>query len=438
MTKKTEEVIAMSVRDYNKQILKRQRIKETTLIVGLDIGSKFNAMALMNKAGEVLGRYPKVYNSRRGFEYFLEVIDKAMSTNGLIDVIIGMEPTGHYWRKIAHFAKEWGFEVRFIRTTALKHQRELDLSSKAKSDLKDAIVIANIVREGKYIDTSIQSGVYRQLRTLSKTRERIKRYQTGALNALRAAVDDYFPELHDIFYSVKAKGLQAVLERCPFPEDALSIGVDELYETIRKASRRRKEALDKANQLIDAAGVSIGIKELGTGDRFRVQMHLCEAIRTEDMLIEIEREMERLLKALPVAEFLMSIRGVGVLSAAQFLGELGDPANFKNPKQIINYAGYDPVENDSGIRTGRKRISKKGRWLLRKVLYFMGLHVISNSAYFKGYYDEKLKKSSRFGRPISKKEAVCTVIIKLVKVIFALIRDERKFTEMPVKLALTA
>jgi transposase len=71
----------------------------------------------------------------------------------LRDVLIVMEPTGHYWRKLTYFAIEHGYEVRFVRTTALKHHRELDESSSAKSDRRDALTIANITREGKYIDT---------------------------------------------------------------------------------------------------------------------------------------------------------------------------------------------------------------------------------------------------------------------------------------------
>jgi len=65
----------MSGKDYSKQVEKRQKIKKTTLVVGLDIGSEFNAMGMMNKTGEIIGRYPKVYNSRKGFEYFKRTIE---------------------------------------------------------------------------------------------------------------------------------------------------------------------------------------------------------------------------------------------------------------------------------------------------------------------------------------------------------------------------
>ena len=113
----------MSGKDYTKQVAKRQKIKKTTLVVGLDIGNEFNAMGLMNKAGEILGRYPKIYNSRKGFEYFKRTIEQIKERKGLKKVLIGLEPTGHYWRKIVYYAKEEGYEVKFIRTTALKHQR---------------------------------------------------------------------------------------------------------------------------------------------------------------------------------------------------------------------------------------------------------------------------------------------------------------------------
>ena len=96
----------MSKKDYTKQVEKRQRIKETTLVVGVDIGREYNAVGFMNKDGEVLGKSSKVYNSREGFDYFVRTIEEVKAKYGLKDVLIGMEPTGHYWRKLAYFAKD--------------------------------------------------------------------------------------------------------------------------------------------------------------------------------------------------------------------------------------------------------------------------------------------------------------------------------------------
>jgi len=418
----------MSERDCSKQVERRQKISKRTLIVGLDIGSEFNALALMNEAGEVLGRYPKIYNSREGFEYFKKGIEQVKKKAGFKEVLIGLEPTGHYWRKIAYYAKEQGYEVRFIRTTALRHQRELDESSSAKTDMRDAVTIANVMREGKYIDTVIEDGIYRQLRMLAHVRENIQRYNVGTKHRLAAILDDYFPELKAIFWSMTAKGLWAVLEECPFPEDVIKKSVEQIAELIGKSSKRKGKAVEKAKQVYQGARESIGLKYVTEADRYRLQTCLAEIRKYEGQLEEVGEQMQRLLKQTPAAEILMSIRGVGIITTAVFLGELGDPKNFSDAKQIIKYAGYDPQEDDSGKSVGRKRISKKGRWLLRKYLYFMGMRVLYRNAFFRKYYERKLKKQNRWGQLLKKKEAICAVVIKLIKVIFALLRDGRKFT----------
>jgi len=270
----------MSEGDYNKQVKKRQRIRSTTLVVGVDVGNAFNAVGFMNKEGKVLGSCAKVDNSREGFEQFVKMTEGLRTKHGLKDVLIGMEPTGYYWRKLAYFAKERGYEVRFVRTTALKHHRELDESSSAKSDQRDALTIANITREGKYIDTVIEDGAMRQLRTLSKTRERLLRYSVSAKNSLHAALDDYFPELHELFWSMGSRSLWAILERCPFPGDVLSIKVSTLKELIAQSSRKKAGAGKKAKTLYQAATKSIGLKQIGSADRYRVRMCLEEVKRT--------------------------------------------------------------------------------------------------------------------------------------------------------------
>ena len=420
----------MSQRDYNRQVAKRQRIRKATLIVGVDIGKAFNAVGFMDKEGNVLGSCAKLYNNREGFEEFINLIEGLKAKHHLRDVLIGMEPTGHYWRKLAYFAKDHGYEVRFVRTTALKHHREIDESSSAKSDQRDALTIANITREGKYIDTVIEDGVLRQLRTLSKARERLLRYSVSAKNSLHAALDDYFPELHEIFWSMGSRSLWTILKQCPFPQDVMLMDVSTLQELIARSSRKKAGSTLKAEKLTEAAQKSIGIKQIGNADRYRVQMCLEEVKRTVLSLKNLDKQLKCLLKETSAATYLMSIPGIGPLSAAVFLGELGDPTHFHNARQIVKYAGYDPQESDSGSRIGRRFISKKGRWLLRKYLFFMSMRVVVLSNYFQEYYLRKLETKNRVGQQPRRKEMLCAVAIKLIKVIFALLRDKREFVDL--------
>jgi len=358
------------------------------------------------------------------------MIEGLKAKHHLSDVLIGMEPTGHYWRKLAYFAKDHSYEVRFVRTTALKHHREIDESASAKSDRRDALTIANITREGKYIDTVIEDGPLRQLRTLSKARERLLRYSVSAKNSLHAALDDYFPELHGLFWSMGSRSLWALLEQCPFPQEVVLMKVSTLQELIGRISRKQAGSARKAKELYEAAQKSIGLKQIGSADRYRVGMCLEEVKRTVMSLKNIDIQLKRMLKEIPSASYLMSIPGIGPLSAAVFLGEIGDPANFHNARQLVKYAGYDPQESDSGSRIGRRFISKKGRWLLRKYLFFMSMRVVVLSKYFQEYYHRKLETKNRFGQQPRRKEMLCAVAIKLIKVIFALLRDKRGFEDL--------
>ena len=179
-------------------------------------------------------------------------------------------------------------------------------------------------------------------------------------------------------------------------------------------------------KICQAATESVGLASISMADRLRLRVALEEVRRSGMKIKELECAIKELLKQIPIARSLLSLPGTGYVTCGVFLGELGNPDYFKNPRQIIKYAGYDPKEDDSGSRVGRKVISKKGRWLLRKCLFYMALGAVQASSFFKGYYEHKQKGCDR---PLKKKEALCAVILKLIRVLFALIRDRRMFTE---------
>lgn len=66
----------------------------------------------------------------------------------------------------------------------------------------------------------------------------------------------------------------------------------------------------------------------------------------------------------------------------------------------------------------------------------MSMRVVYRSLYFKSHYNKKLEGKSRFGQELNKKEALCAVAVKLIKVIFTLLRDKRTFTAKAPSLAL--
>lgn len=117
-----------------------------------------------------------------------------------------------------------------------------------------------------------------------------------------------------------------------------------------------------------------------------------------------------------------SIKGVGIITAATVIAETNGFALFKNKAQVVSYAGYDVVQNQSGSSVhGKTRISKKGNHHLRRSLHFPALVAIKHVAEFKNLYDRVFQTTK-----IKMKGAVA-VQRKLLVLIYTLYRKNQPF-----------
>lgn len=135
--------------------------------------------------------------------------------------------------------------------------------------------------------------------------------------------------------------------------------------------------------------------------------------------------MERINKVLDEAilkveyvEKLLAIKGVGSITIAGFIAEVGDIRRFKSPKQIQKYAGLELVENSSGKHKGKSRISKRGRRKLRKVLYQVMIPLLARNKEFREIYDYYV---TRVKNPLKRRQAMVAVSCKLIRVFYAIL-----------------
>jgi transposase len=108
---------------------------------------------------------------------------------------------------------------------------------------------------------------------------------------------------------------------------------------------------------------------------------------------------------------------VGSVTAASIVAEMGTPADFEHHRQMLKLAGLTLKTRESGLSTGRKRVSKKGRPVLRRQLYLLAGRWCSPRGLFHAEY---LRVKERNGRQGTK--AVVTMARKLVPVLFAVMR----------------
>lgn len=101
----------------------------------------------------------------------------------------------------------------------------------------------------------------------------------------------------------------------------------------------------------------------------------------------LEVEMAEALKKTELSEYLLSISGMGVVSLATCLGELGNPLRFEDARQMSRLAGYNLIEDSSGKNQSGTCISKRGRKKLRSVLYQISLTMVANNKEMRQFYD---------------------------------------------------
>jgi transposase len=138
-------------------------------------------------------------------------------------------------------------------------------------------------------------------------------------------------------------------------------------------------------------------------------------------LEEKEAEIDKILKNLPVSKLLLSMKGLGRVTVAIIISEIVDFNNFTVIPEIIKYAGLNLFEISSGKKRGQKRISKRGRSLIRKALYFASLTMVRRGCIF----HEDYKRHLSHGMKPTK--ALVAITRKLLRVIFAMVRDNKEF-----------
>ena len=175
-----------------------------------------------------------------------------------------------------------------------------------------------------------------------------------------------------------------LLWRCAFPSDVLEGGPEKLVG-VREASNGT-EGKARAESLMEAASRSVGISEGKHSARIRLLSLLDELEFYEKKIAVIEDAMIAVMDDLELGEILMSMKGVGPVISAVFLGEVGEVSRFDNWKQVRKLAGMNLVEQSSGQHKGKTKISKRGRPYLRHMLFLAGLNCTRHNPEMHGYY----------------------------------------------------
>jgi transposase len=408
--------------NYN-QNHKISQITPNTLIVGIDIAKDKHVARAQDDRGFEFGKRLIFDNRIHGFEQLLSWVSRLQKENDKSQVIIGAEPTGHYWLSLAYYliAKDYPFVL--VNPMHVKKSKELDDNSPTKNDTKDARVIAQLVKDGRYSVPNLLDGMYAELREAIKLRDQLTKQLMIIEGRIQNNIQRYFPEFNDVFKDWDGKTALFTLREFPFPSDIREMTTEEVlaqWKTVVK----RGVGIKRATKLVEKAKKSVGIE---IGLRFgKKELHslLDQYELYHQQLEELDQEIAELMQDIPGAKEMLAIKGLGTTTVATFFSEVGDITKYHHPQQLVNMAGLSLREHSSGKFKGQTRITKRGRKKLRKALYLAVRPLVANNPTFKAlhtYY------TTRPNHPLKKQQSLIALCGKLVRVLFAIGQKQCEF-----------
>ena len=354
------------------------------LYLGIDIAKNNHVATLIDDTAKLLFKGFSFSNTTDGGESLIAKLHTYVSQAAELE--IGMEATGHYWLPLYSFLVERGFVVHVINPIQTDGWRKGIEIRKRKTDLIDSFLIADLIRYGNFVETSLADEDIMALRNLS----RFRHYLVEAIGDLKrktiAVLDQVFPEYQTLFSDVFGKTSKELLLNFQTADDFVNISASQLEQSLETITMK-SFAINKLTKISEVAAKSFGLKFCK--DSFSLQIKLLiEQIKfIEAQVSDVENEMDTILKKLnsPIT----TIPGIGIVTGSTILSEIGDISRFSNPSKLVAFSGIDASVFQSGENSGSYKMSKRGSPYLRKALFQAALVASNCDPVFKAFYQKK-------------------------------------------------
>lgn len=373
--------------------------------VGIDISKYKHDCFILDQSGETIIHDFVFANSMEGFQAFKTLLQSIASPD---EIKIGFEATSHYTSNLKRFLENAHYSFMESNPALISKFIHAQTLRKTKNDAIDSHSIARWLMTVEY--KPYPKGFYHtySLKSLTRLRDSVVRQRSLYMVKLTNILDHIFPEYKPFFKEHFSATAIFILEKYGTPEKISSIP-DEDYETIRCVSRG-KFSFARLISLRELALNTVG----ESNPVFETQLtSILTLFKTADTEVtRLENEIIPLVQELN--PHMLTIPGIGPVTAAVIASEYGDFNRFKSPSQMLSFAGLEPGYYQSGTMEFRGKMVKRGSSQLRYVLMNCVVPLIRFDPVFASYYHKKRLE----GKP--HRVALSHTAKKLVRVIYTL------------------
>lgn len=384
------------------------------IYVGIDIAKTNHYASIVNySTGEVIENPFLVTNNKQGFDFLYSKIKDFNKEK----VLIGLESTAHYGNNLIFYFHEKQFNLGIINPIQTAALRKTKIR-KVKNDKVDSLLICEALSLGYYNLLSNYDIKLLEIKSLCRFHKDLKDKATEAKIQLKAYVDQLFPELNCFFKdNLDIKTAHELLKLYQSPEDISKVNLTKLSNLLIKSSRGKYDK-NRAIELKELASNSVGINNSALCIQIKMTIELIELL--ESQINDIEQQVSDFIKKSD--NVITSIPGIGDMTAAIIISEIGDINRFNNPGQVLAFAGLDPsVKQSDNFNASSTRMSKRGSSLLRYALILAANNVQLNTKTFNNYYNTKRLEGKLHYNALGH----CAG--KLIRTIFYMLKNNVKF-----------
>ena len=156
----------------------------------------------------------------------------------------------------------------------------------------------------------------------------------------------------------------------------------------------------------------------------------CQEIREiEARVKQVERQIQALAEQLPAVAHLLSIPGIGLLTATALVAFIGDVQRFPSGRHLASYLGLTPREFSSGLRRYLGRISKRGDGYLRTLLIHGARSVLHHAR--TQQQDRFRSWAIKLSKTHVHNKAAVAVANKLARIVWAVWSRQQPYRQLP-------
>jgi transposase len=395
-------------------------------ILSIDV-SKSNSYATAFLAyGQPFNSPTSFSNTTKGISIAFKLLKNLKKASGKQPRVV-LESTGNFSKPLKYSFMKGGYEVIELNPIQTHKEKKRNIR-KIKTDPIDTHRIAQVYYLNNFKPQANIPEETAELKNLTRQYESFNELHRETQLKFMSLVDLIFPQYNEVFAKLCSITSLKVLSAFSTPDAILNADINQLKSILKISNHNQKWIDNKVKELMAAAKESLSYK-VAQSSSIRFLKHYIELLFTQKAILkDLKTEITKYAKLSYAFPLLLSIPGVGKLTAASIIGEIGDIHRFPTTKQLTAYAGLDPSVYQSGrFKATNNKISKRGSTYLRKSLYqattaaVRKVKVRPNNQLLYDYYNQKREQ----GKPY--KVAIIATANKLLRTIYGVWKNNEMF-----------